>query len=516
MKRLALLLLLPLALAVAPARADDPATNAPAALPAIDDSVSSEELWRRATSPDPDSYRASQVAFNELQKRAFKGDDEAMSLYFWKTDDGWFDFFPVTIRSVEPETGEDANAATNWIVTLLGGIKVRTADPAAAFGAPLDALPGRRLGVRFGDNKDGWLLDGAPSAMSNACVYAGRFEVRPLLPASERDAAREIVYRNLDDLGRLSDAGKKELEERIGECWANMGSGLSIPVWYFEGGARFLFAEHDPLDGARYKAALADESPVVTIDGEIVATRKDVAEFAMWQHRSTERAAKDLAEEFLLEREAKKRGFGSAYYLIHDGLGTPSDDDLRPLWDRFRTEEPERLLVGDRATIGYIVVSCPRNASAEEESAARAKIDAARARLVAGESFADVARTTSDAPGVSGNGGRISVWGETSFAELKAAAFGQDPGAIGEPFRSGLGWHIVRVESVEPAHDRTFKETRQELDAKWTNARANERRAEILASLFEAATVIYAPATNAPAAPTPHAESAEGAKEPAP
>ena len=236
----------------------------------------------------------------------------------------------------------------------------------------------------------------------------------------------------------------------------------------------------------------------------------------MWQHRPTDWAAKHLAEEFLLEREAKKRGFGSAYYLIHDGLGTPSDDDLRPLWDRFRTEEPERLLVGDRATIGYIVVSCPRNASAEEEAAARAKIDAARARLVAGESFADVARTTSDAPGVSGNGGRISVWRETSFDELKAAAFGQEPGAIGEPFRSGLGWHIVRVESVVPAHDRTFEETRQELDSKWTNARADERRAEILASLFEAATVEYAPATNAPAAPTTHADSAAGAKEPAP
>ena len=338
MKRLALLLPL-LALAAAPAHAEDPAANAPAALPAIDDSVSSEELWRRATG-DHDFG-----ALHELRKRAFKGDDEAMSLYFWKTDhqyDWWFrySFFPVTIRSVEPEKGEDANAATNWIVTLLGGIKVRTADPAAVFGAPLDALPGRRLGVRFGEYKGGWLLDGAPSAMSNACVYAGAIEVRPLLPASEIEAARKIIDRNLDNLTRLTAAGRKELEERIGECWANPGSGRSFPTWYFEDGVWFRLVDNEPTDEDFWKAICEDETPAATVDGEVAATWGEVAREAIHHHWTTERAAKSIAESFLLNREAKKHGFASVRDFVRDGIPEKPEDEaeLRTLWEESRAK----------------------------------------------------------------------------------------------------------------------------------------------------------------------------------
>ena len=342
MKRLALLLPL-LALAL-PALAQDPATNAPAAPSDIDESVSSEELWRRATDRDSDSGSqiSSGAAFHELQKRAFKGDDEAMSLFFWKTDDWWraYSFFPLTIRSVAPENGEDHGAATNWIVELLGGIKVRTADPAATFGAAPDSLPGRRLGVRFRDYKDGWRLDGAPAAMSNACVYVGGIEVRPLLPASEVEAARKIIDRNLDDLTRLTAAGRKELEARIGECWANPGSGRSFPIWYFEDGVWFRLIDNEPTDEKFWKAICEDETPAVTVDGEVAATWGEVAREAIHHHWTTERAAKSIAESFLLNREAKKHGFASVRDFVRDGIPEKPEDEaeLRTLWEESRAK----------------------------------------------------------------------------------------------------------------------------------------------------------------------------------
>ena len=312
------------------------AALAAAADPApIGESVSSEELCRRAN--DGDMY-----AFQALRPRAFKGDDEAMSLYFWKTDDWWrgSSFFPVTIRSVEPETGEDANAATNWIVELLGGIKVRTADPAAAFGAPPGSLPGRRLGVRFRDYKGGWRLDGRPSAMSNACVYAGAIEVRPLLPASEVEAAREIIDRNLDDLTRLTDAGREELERRIGECWVDWGSGISYPTWFFEEGVSFTLTDGYPTDHDFGMAVCKDETPAVTVDGEVVATRGEVAREAIRLHRPTAFVAAAFADDFLLEREAKKHGFATAWAFVHEGLDPPADPDARAFWNGLREGYP--------------------------------------------------------------------------------------------------------------------------------------------------------------------------------
>ena len=337
-------LLLPLLARALPALSQDPATNAAAAPSDIDESVSSEELWRRATDRDSDSGSqiSSGAAFHELQKRAFKGDDEAMSLFFWKTDDWWraYSFFPLTIRSVEPESGERPGAATNWIVELLGGIKVRTADPAATFGAPPGALPGRRLGVRFRNYKDGWRLDGAPSAMSNACVYVGGIEVRPLLPASESEAARRIVYRNLDDLARLTPAGRKELEERIGERWENAGSGVSLSTWYFEDGESFSLLDGFSVDPGIAKAAFEDESPAVTVDGEVVATRSKVAREAIRVKRPTALVAAEFADDFLLEREAKKHGFASVRDFVRDGIPEKPEDEaeLRTLWEESRAK----------------------------------------------------------------------------------------------------------------------------------------------------------------------------------
>ena len=312
------------------------AALAAAADPApVDESVASEELCRRVNDGDMD-------AFLMLRERAFKGDDEAMSLYFWKTDDWWrgSSFFPVTIRSVEPETGEDANAATNWIVELLGGIKVRTADPTAAFGAPPGSLPGRRLGVRFRDYNGGWRLDGMPCAMSNACVYAGRIEVRPLLPASEREAAREIIDHNLDDLTRLTDAGREELERRVGKCWVDLGSGISYPTWFFEEGVSFTLMDGYPTDYAFGKAVCEDETPAVTVDGEVVATRGEVAREAIRLHRPTAFVAAAFADDFLLEREAKKNGFATAWAFVHAGLDPPADPDARAFWNGLREDYP--------------------------------------------------------------------------------------------------------------------------------------------------------------------------------
>ena len=183
MKRLSLLLPL-----LALAAAADPAP--------VDESVSSAELCRRAD--DGDMY-----AFQALRTRAFKGDDEAMSLYFWKTDDWWrgSSFFPVTIRSVEPETGY-------------------------------------------------------------------------------------------------------------------------------------------PTDHAFGKAVCEDETPAVTVDGEVVATRGEVARAAIRLHRPTALVAAAFADDFLLEREAKKNGVATAWAFVHEGLDPPADPDARAFWNGLREDYP--------------------------------------------------------------------------------------------------------------------------------------------------------------------------------
>ena len=75
---------------------------------------------------------------------------------------------------------------------------------------------------------------------------------------------------------------------------------------------------------------------------------------------------------------------------------------------------------------------------------ARAKIDAVRARIVAGEDFAAVAKEVSDDTVSRNQGGdmgwfQLNAWGSAVGNQMSTLADGQ----ISEPFSSEVGWHIV-------------------------------------------------------------------------
>mgnify|MGYP006188451629 CR=1 FL=1 len=77
--------------------------------------------------------------------------------------------------------------------------------------------------------------------------------------------------------------------------------------------------------------------------------------------------------------------------------------------------------------------------------AARQKVEALHAKLVAGEKFADVARADSDDTLTRADGGdmgwfAINAWGSAIGNQLQSLADGQ----LSQPFQSEVGWHIVQ------------------------------------------------------------------------
>lgn len=80
------------------------------------------------------------------------------------------------------------------------------------------------------------------------------------------------------------------------------------------------------------------------------------------------------------------------------------------------------------------------------DEAVRARLERLRNRILAGEPFADLARTHSEDPGSAAKGGDLG-WAapgtfvpafERTLADLK-------PGEVSEPFRTEFGWHIVQL-----------------------------------------------------------------------
>ncbi|MCX6334619.1 MAG: peptidylprolyl isomerase [Bacteroidia bacterium] len=94
----------------------------------------------------------------------------------------------------------------------------------------------------------------------------------------------------------------------------------------------------------------------------------------------------------------------------------------------------------------HILVSCPEGAKPQDTLTAWQKAADIRNRIIAGESFEQVARGTSDDPLVKINGGNLGYF--TVFQMItpfEDAAYNLKKGAISQPVRTPYGYHIVKV-----------------------------------------------------------------------
>lgn len=113
-------------------------------------------------------------------------------------------------------------------------------------------------------------------------------------------------------------------------------------------------------------------------------------------------------------------------------------DDSDPALRRFYTAHADTFRSASRRKTRHIVV-------ATQDEAERA-----RARVLSGEDFAAVARevnvdTTRD------TGGELGwVARGVMVKSFEAAVFALDAGAVSEPVQTSFGWHVVKIEEVDP------------------------------------------------------------------
>lgn len=121
---------------------------------------------------------------------------------------------------------------------------------------------------------------------------------------------------------------------------------------------------------------------------------------------------------------------------------------VRKAYDERRAEidTPEQV----RAR--HILVRLARDADEATRAAAHARIDAARARIEAGEDFAAVARELSDDTGSKESGGDLGLFARGAMVrEFEDAAFSLEPGKLSDVVTSEFGLHLIRVEEKKAA-----------------------------------------------------------------
>jgi peptidyl-prolyl cis-trans isomerase D len=128
----------------------------------------------------------------------------------------------------------------------------------------------------------------------------------------------------------------------------------------------------------------------------------------------------------------------------------------------------ERFQSTERRRARHILVE-----AGTDDAAARARAESLAERARAGEDFATLAAQNSDDPGSKGQGGDLGWATRESFvAPFADALFGMEKGEIRGPVQTQFGYHVIKLDDLEAAHQRSFDEVRSELESDYRREKA--------------------------------------------
>jgi len=160
-----------------------------------------------------------------------------------------------------------------------------------------------------------------------------------------------------------------------------------------------------------------------------------------------------------------------------------------PRIEQYFKEHQARFDRPQRMRARHVLVQVAEDAPAAQQDAARRKVEAALARIQKGEDFAKVAAEVSDDPGSKARGGDLGFFGPGVMAkDFEDAAAKLKPGEVSPPVKTGFGWHIIKLEEVQPAKKLSLDEARPEiarelLETEQAKAIATQRAEEALRKL---------------------------------
>jgi peptidyl-prolyl cis-trans isomerase D len=119
-------------------------------------------------------------------------------------------------------------------------------------------------------------------------------------------------------------------------------------------------------------------------------------------------------------------------------------------------------------------------AASKDDAADRKLAEDVYAQAKAGKDFAQLAKQYSKDPGSADKGGDLGWADRSTFVgPFSDALFGMAMGEIKGPVKTQYGYHIIRLDEVQPGKTKTFEEARPELEADLRKTHATDRFGEI-------------------------------------
>jgi peptidyl-prolyl cis-trans isomerase D len=155
-----------------------------------------------------------------------------------------------------------------------------------------------------------------------------------------------------------------------------------------------------------------------------------------------------------------------------EGKVKVDDAQLRSYYEEQKAKAPERFVQPEERRIRHILlqVSDPK-----DDAAVKAKAEAVLKRAQGGEDFGKLATELSQDTGSAKNGGDLG-WADRSryVAPFADAAFAMKEGEIKGPVKTQFGYHILKLEGIQPSTVKTFDQAKSDLEAEYRRNEAEK------------------------------------------
>ena len=217
---------------------------------------------------------------------------------------------------------------------------------------------------------------------------------------------------------------------------------------------------------------------------ELIATSKA-------QAGSAEAYAKAVADLGITPDEYAKRV--REMILIQETIKRAVEDKLKVTTDdcqKFYNENRSKFAIPEQVRASHILILCPAEATAEVKTQKLAQVQATLALVKGGESFADVARKFSEDPGSKEQGGDLGFFARGRMVpEFETAAFALATNQVSDVVTTHYGYHIIKAVERKPAGERSFADSKDNIEAYLKNRQGEPMAQQYLKGLRDKAKV---------------------------
>ncbi|MGI8547012.1 MAG: peptidylprolyl isomerase [Gemmatimonadaceae bacterium] len=199
------------------------------------------------------------------------------------------------------------------------------------------------------------------------------------------------------------------------------------------------------LDVAESEITAAVDRQIKDVRGHFQSDAEYRTELKNAGFGSPEEYRRTLLDQFR-RRELQRRAFAELQKRAKPASVT--EEEVTAAFDRARGELQKRP-----ATIAFRQIVVAPKASAAADARARVKADSILVELKKGANFEETAKRESMDPGTKNVGGDLG-WnrrGSGLVPEFESMMFALRPGELSPVFKTPFGYHIIRVDRVQPA-----------------------------------------------------------------